>query len=278
MMVDAHDGGTASLSTDGWSLGGATALQQYAPAAAAAFLHLQGVRPAGLYDEVLDSPAVAEFAEQFRVDVAGIDEQLRAGFAEATGGRQFEVAQMVWVADVAARLSATLDALFGSSTWPVVQRRVPIANVWATVESFTAAVAHLGALDPTATELIRLRGARQHQCRICMSRRSVAAIEQGADEATFTAVDHYEDSDFPASTKAALALVDAIIWTPTAIPDQVVARVHEHLTEAEAVEVVLDTIRNAANKIAVALGTDAPEVSDGVQLFVTDADGVLSTV
>jgi alkylhydroperoxidase family enzyme len=278
MMVDTNDGGTASLSTDGGSLGGATALQRYAPAAATAFLHLQGVRPAGIYDEVLDSPAVAEFAEQFRVDVAGVDEQLRAAFAEATGERQLDVAQMVWVADVAARLTATLDALFGPSTWPVVQRRVPIANVWATVESFMAAVAHLGALDPTTTELVRLRGARQHQCRICSSRRSVAAIEQGADEATFTAVDHYEDSDLPESTKAALALVDAIIWTPTAIPDQVVARVQDKLTDAEAVEVVLDTLRNAANKIAVALGADAPEVADGVQLFVTDADGVLSTV
>jgi alkylhydroperoxidase family enzyme len=278
MMVDANDGGTASLSADGRSLGGATALQQYAPAASAAFLHLQGVRPAGIYDEVLDSPAVAEFAEQFRADVAGIDEQLRADFTEATGERRLDVAQMVWVADVAARLTATLDALFGPSTWPDVQRRVPVANVSASVESFTAAVAHLGALDPTTTELVRLRGARQHQCRICSSRRSVAAIEQGADEATFKAVDHYQDSDLSESTKAALALVDAIIWTPTAIPDQVVAQVQEHLTDAEAVEVVLDTVRNAANKIAVALGTDAPEVTDGVQLFVTDADGVLSTV
>ena len=37
-------------------------------------------------------------------------------------------------------------------------------------------------------------------------------------------------------------------------------------------------IRNATNKIAVALGADEPEVTEGVQLFVTDADGLLSTV
>ena len=52
----------------------------------------------------------------------------------------------------------------------------------------------------------------------------------------------------------------------------------EHLTDAQAVEVVLDVVRNAANKIAVALGADEPEVTEGVQLFVTDADGLLSTV
>ena len=80
------------------------------------------------------------------------------------------------------------------------------------------------------------------------------------------------------ATKAALALTDAIIWTPSAVPDEVIARVTEQLTDAQAVEVVLDVIRNATNKIAVALGADAPEVTEGVQLFVTDPDGVLSTV
>jgi alkylhydroperoxidase family enzyme len=258
--------------------GGAAALQLHAPAAAAAFLHVQSVRPGGLYDEVLESPAVLAFAGQFSLDVVGIDEQLRAGFAEATGERQLDVAQMVWVADMTSRLTTTLDTLFGPSEWPVVPRRVPVANVAGTIESFIAAVAHLGRLDPTTTELIRLRGARQHECRICKSRRSVAAIEQGADEATFMAIDHYEDSDLPEATKAALALVDAIIHLPEPIPGTVVEQVRAHLTDAEAVEVVLDTVRTAANKIAVSLGSDAPEVSEGVQLFVTDADGVLSTV
>jgi AhpD family alkylhydroperoxidase len=258
--------------------GGSAALQQHAPAVAAAFLHLQSVRPAGLFDEVLRSPGVVAFADQFRLDVTGIDEQLRARFADATGERQLDVAQMVWVGDAAIRLSAVLDALFGQSTWPVVPRRVPIANVWALVESFMAAVAHLHALDPTTTELIRLRGARQHQCRICMSRRSAAAIEQGADESTFTAIDHHADSDLSPIAKAALPLVDAMIWTPTAIPEDVVTAVRTHLTDEEAIEVVLDVVRNSANKIAVALGADAPEVTEGVQLFVTDADGVLTTV
>ena len=93
--------------------GGSAALQHYAPTVAAAFLHLQSVRPAGLFDEVLNSPGVVAFADQFRVDVTGVDEQLRATFADATGERQLDVAQMVWVGDAAVRLSAVLDALFG---------------------------------------------------------------------------------------------------------------------------------------------------------------------
>ena len=49
-------------------------------------------------------------------------------------------------------------------------------------------------LDAVATELIRLRGARQHECRLCKSRRNLTAINAGADDATFEAVDHYADS------------------------------------------------------------------------------------
>jgi alkylhydroperoxidase family enzyme len=257
---------------------GASALEQYAPAAAAAFLHVQSVRPRGLYDQVLESPGVAEFAEQFRVDVTGIDEQLRARFAAATGDHQFDTAQVVWVADMQARLRSALDALFGPSSWAEVPRRVPTADLWGLIESFMETVARLHALDPTLTELIRLRGARQHDCRLCRSRRSVAAIEAGADDAMFEAVDHYTTSDLPEATKAALALTDAMIWTPDAIPAAVVDDVRRHLSPAQIVEVVLDVVRNAANKIAVALGADAPEVTEGVQLFVTDGDGTLTVV
>ena len=98
----------------------------------------------------------------------------------------------------------------------------------------------------------------------------------GAGDAEFAAVDDYAASDLPESTKAALALVDAMIWTPDRDPRRVVARVREHLSDAQAVEVVLDVARNAANKIAVALRADAPEVTEGVQLFTTDADGTLT--
>jgi alkylhydroperoxidase family enzyme len=128
------------------------------------------------------------------------------------------------------------------------------------------------------TEIVRLRGARQHNCRLCRSRRSLAALDAGAGEATFDQIDAWPTSDLPAATKAALALTDAMIWTPQALPEEVVTAVRLHLTTAQAVEVVLDVARNAANKIAVALGADAPTVAGGVELFVTDADGTLTVV
>jgi alkylhydroperoxidase family enzyme len=273
MTTDASDGGT-----DSWTGGGAAALATYAPEVATSFARLVSVRPSGVHDEMLEGPEVAAFAGQFRVDVSVIDEQLRAGFTVATGDQSFAVAQMVWISDMAPRVRAALDTLFGpSEVWPD-RRRQPVSDTWAVIDTFMRSVARLDALDVTATELVRLRGARQHDCRICKSRRSAAAIEAGADAVTFDAVDHYESSDLPDATKAALALTDAMIWTPTAIPEPVVAAVRELLTPAQAVEVVLDVARNAANKIAVALGADAATVTEGIELFVTDSDGNVSVV
>jgi len=272
-MTDmASDGGTGSRSASGRD-----ALERWAPDAASAFGMVAGVRPAGVHDELLESPAVRAFAEQFSVDVSVVDDEQRRALAAETGEHLVAVVQMVWIGDVAPRLHAVLDQLFGPSSWPT-PRRVPVRDVWGVIDEFMRAVARHATLDATTTELVRLRGARQHDCRLCQSRRAVAAISAGADEATFSAVDHFEDSDFSEATKAALALTDAIIWTPAAVPDAVVARVREHLSDEQAVELVLDVIRNATNKIAVALGADEPEVTEGVQLFVTDPDGVLSTV
>jgi alkylhydroperoxidase family enzyme len=257
---------------------GHEALTEHAPAVADAFERLVGVRPLGVHDETLEAPAVSRFADQFGVDVSGVDARMRDDLALAAGNYQFDVVQMVWIADMAPRLRAALDALFGESQWPEAQRRYPVSNVWGIIEDFMVVVARGRALDPTLTELVRLRGARQHQCRLCASRRSVEAVKAGAGDGEFAAVDDYAASDLPEATKAALALVDAIIWTPTAIPESVVAGVRRDLTDAQAVEVVLDVVRNAANKIAVALAADAPQVSEGVQMFSTDLDGNLTVV
>jgi hypothetical protein len=49
--------------------------------------------------------------------------------------------------------------------------------------------------------------------------------------------------------------------------------VREHFTEEEAVEMTLDVMRNASNKIAVSLAADAPRVSEGTDWYLIDAGG-----
>jgi alkylhydroperoxidase family enzyme len=94
----------------------------------------------------------------------------------------------------------------------------------------------------------------------------------------FEAVDHYAESDLPDHTKAALALTDAMIWTPYHVTREVADTVSRHLTPAQVAEVVLDVTCHAAEKIAVALGADRARVTEGVELFATDADGAVTVV
>lgn len=219
-------------------------------------------------DVDLSDPRVVAFAEQFGADVSVIDDAMRTAFLEAAGRDAFTVVQAIYVDDFWPRVSALLGE----------PPEGEAGELWPALEEFMREVARLDALDPVTTELVRLRGARQHDCRVCKSRRSVAALEGGADEATFDAIDRYADSDLPDRAKAALALTDAIIWTPYDVPGDVLEAARAHLTEDELAEVVLDVARNAANKIAVALGADAATVTDGVELFTTDEDGNLAVV
>jgi hypothetical protein len=70
-----------------------------------------------------------------------------------------------------------------------------------------------------------------------------------------------------------LHLTEAIIIRPDALTDAMVAGAHEHFAPAELVELVLDVMRNSANKVAVAFGADAPNVSEGLQAYDIGPDG-----
>lgn len=129
------------MTDDSWTTGGAAALGAYAPEALTSYAVLVSVRPSGVHDEMLESPAVTAFAAQFRDDVAGIDEPMRARFVAATGAHTSAVLDMVWISDVAPRIREALDALFGESPeWPG-RRRYPVADTGAVVEGFLEVVA-----------------------------------------------------------------------------------------------------------------------------------------
>ena len=288
---------------DPWAMGGATALQRHAPTAAAALIGMVSVWPEGVNEErlaairtvtaegiglaplrlpptgprrepVTPATEVMSFAEQFAVDVSVIGSTLRRDWFAAVGELAFEATLVVWIADYVPRVRNTLDALFGDDAWYDVALS-PTRHAQVVMDEFLREIALLDALDPVTTELVRLRGARQHTCRLCMSRRSLDAMNAGADASTFEAIDRYRsDVGLTPAQQAALGLTDAIIWTPAHLRAADLQAVREHLTPAEAVEVVLDVMRNSANKIAVALGADAPQV-EGIQLFETDSQGDL---
>ncbi len=78
-----------------------------------------------------DDPLLAEFAEQFAVDVSVIDAGQRAAFLTAFGDKAFHVAVLIFVADFVPRVRAGLTALgFARSSSRWCGTATPIPSTW----------------------------------------------------------------------------------------------------------------------------------------------------
>lgn len=217
-------------------------------------------------------PVLVAFAEQFTVDVAGVSEAQRAALVAAFGAEVLGVTALMFVADFLPRVRAGLGAL---------GMTFPDPDGWdhtthpadALLNRFTSAVGAMRGLDPLTTEIIRLRGATQHNCRLCTSLRETTALDAGGSEALYEDIGDYGDSEqLTSAHKAALRYVDALIWTPSTV-DEAAADVLEHFSAEQALEITLDVMRNGTNKIAVALGGDTPRVAEGVEHYLLGVDG-----
>lgn len=137
-------------------------------------------------------------------------------------------------------------------------------------------------LDPVTTELVRLRCARQHDCRICQTLRLSDAAAAGADDELTSKIDHYESSDLSERHKTALRIVDAMIWRPTETGPRLVEQAHAQFTADEIAEILVDVTKWSTQKIHVALGTDGadhlPVNEQGVAYFGFDAGGRVATM
>ncbi len=218
------------------------------------------------------------------IDVAAVDDRQRAELSSALGpSGVLDFVATLFALDYGRRVTLALGRLFPDD--PVLgpaggtggaATEVGPADGMAVLEAFdqlSRAVALLDALDPVTTELVRLRGARQHNCRLCQSTRSVSALDAGADEALFDATERYEASDLPEARKVALRLTDAMITQPTSIDRVLADQVLGWYTPLQVVELVMDVMRNSGQKIAVALAADDPHVTAGVERFVIGAGG-----
>ena len=222
---------------------------------------------------------VAEFAEQFSTDVSTIGGEQRSKLWKVLGDSTFSVVVQMYIADFVPRVRAGLEALgvgddllgwtAGPVTWDHTTDPSDIVfNV------FLPTVARQRELDALTAEIVRLRGAAQHNCRLCKSLRESTALDAGGTETLYGDIEQFEASaQLSDRHKAALRYVDALIWSPGRIDDGVAAGVRANFSDAEAVELTLDVMRNASNKVAVALGGDAPRVEQGTEQYLLDADG-----
>lgn len=144
----------------------------------------------------------------------------------------------------------------------------------AALSQFQAAVVRGQALDPVITELVRLRCARSHDCRIC---KTLRLADADVDETLAAKIDHYRASDLPERAQVALAITDALIGWPRDLDRALVEQAHRLFTTEELAELVLDVAKWSTQKINVALGLDGadalPVGADGVSYLRFGEDG-----
>jgi AhpD family alkylhydroperoxidase len=94
-----------------------------------------------------------------------------------------------------------------------------------------------GVLDHTIKELARVFVAKSLDCGYCAGQRSHLATAGGLSERHLDDVIEFRESTvLTEREKAALLLAEAIAWDPAMADDEVWAKLHEHFTEPEIVE------------------------------------------
>jgi alkylhydroperoxidase family enzyme len=231
------------------------------------------------------------FTEQFVIDVSGpIEEyvaQLRRHFVDEDV-RGLVVA--LYVTECTQRLEmvsqALLDPAASESSGSAVSGNEDHAQGSAeeafqglheALRDYQNAVVRGTALDPVVTEMVRLRCARTHDCRICKTLRLGEARAAGADDAMTSKVDFYEKSDLDERTKIALRITDAFITRPDSLTEAVIMQARSVFSPEELAELCLDITKWSTQKIHVSLGTDGadalPKNDQGLSFFNFSEDG-----
>jgi alkylhydroperoxidase family enzyme len=110
--------------------------------------------------------ACFDFADQFVVFVPGVTVAQRAAVAAQLGPeRVHELARMLYVFDLTARLRVALGRLFEPVTDTNGPEPCDVTSLESSLGSLHAAAMRLQSLDPVTTELVRLHCARYHDCK-----------------------------------------------------------------------------------------------------------------
>jgi AhpD family alkylhydroperoxidase len=227
------------------------------------------------------------FIEQFVIDVSGAEADGLAQYFPDDQLRDFVVA--VYLTEFTQRLEMLSSALLHSSSagagpGPSVGRAGPrdsrvhhAKELYESLRTYQDAVMRGTALDPVVTELVRLRCARTHDCRICKALRLADARAAGADDAMTSKVDFYETSDLDERLKIALRITDAFITQPDLLSDPMIDQARSVYSQEELAELLLDITKWSTQKVHVALGTDSADRlaknDQGVSYFSFDETG-----
>ncbi|MEM9529865.1 MAG: carboxymuconolactone decarboxylase family protein [Pseudomonadota bacterium] len=141
------------------------------------------------------------------------------------------------------------------------------------IAEFAAAAVRADRVDPVLTELVRLRCAQYHDCRICASVRTQVALDAGYEESMQAKIANYANSDLSPEIKAALKLTDAMLIDPGAIDPDLAAELAAYFTPDQLVEICVDVMKWSQQKAFVALRIEPPVSDQHLTQLLWDKDG-----
>ncbi len=136
---------------------------------------------------------------------------------------------------------------------------------------FQQAVRKGNAVDDRLKYLVELKGAQMIGCEYCMDLGSQICRNSGLSDEELLALPRYRQSDlFTEREKLALDYTVAVMRTPVEVTDELFARVKEHFTNEQLVEITaLLTVVNL-DRFNAAFGIGSAGFSEGMVCVLPD--------
>src|SRR3954452_6144027 len=130
---------------------------------------------------------------------------------------------------------------------------------------FQRAVRKGRALDERLKLLVELKGAQMIGCEWCLDLGSQSCRNSGLSDEEMLATVHYRDSDFfTAREKLALDYTVAVMRTPGEVTDELFARMKEHFSDEQLVELTAFVAVINLDRFNAAFGIGAAGYSEGL--------------
>jgi alkylhydroperoxidase family enzyme len=144
---------------------------------------------------------------------------------------------------------------------------------------FQGAVRKGNSVDERLKYLVELKGAQMIGCEFCVDLGSQICRNSGFSDEELLAMPRYRESDlFTERDKVALDYTVAVMSTPVAVTDELFARMQEHFTNEQLVEITaLLTVVNL-DRFNAAFGVGSAGFSDGMVCVPPDRPAAQTSV
>ena len=144
---------------------------------------------------------------------------------------------------------------------------------------FQGAVRKGNTVDERIKYLVELKGAQMIGCEYCVDLGSQICRNSGFSDAELLAIPHYRQSDlFTEREKLALDYTVAVMRTPVAVIDELFARMKEHFTDAQLVEITAMLTVVNLDRFNAAFGVGSAGFSDGMVCVAPDRPATASSL